>query len=168
MPTYQIAPPGEDGTSGNDSLTTMISRYLRTVSPPVSSYGHTRWDLSAYSGTITAARMRLYGVSYTATRGVTKTYSLIWVDHSSTTTQYSLGTYTYSSTGAVWHTLANYDKFKFNNDNIIRIIVGDPGLFKARTFTLRTQEYATSPDTSDPMLEITLSSGETVFATLVG
>ena len=168
MPVYQIAPPGEDGTDTDDTATLMYAKYAHVLDPPVSSNAHTRWDLSAYSGTITAARLRLYGDSYTATRGVSKTYDIIWVDYSSPATQYNMGGFTYSAAGVVWHTLSNYDKIKFNYDNIIRVVVSDPGITKQRSFAIRTQEYAVSPDTSDPMLEITLASGETVMVRMVG
>jgi len=161
VPTYQIAPPTSDGTDGYDTATTMRARYDDRAFPAITNFMKMSFDLSAYSGTITAARLRLNGQSYSATKGVAKTFNIFHAAGVSTL----LATPTYAAAGMAWYTLSNFSVFTFAA-NVIHVTVNNPGTLKYRDFIAYTKEQATSPDNYDPMLEITIG-GETVQVIMV-
>ena len=154
--------PGADGTSGGDAATTMIARYVNTVPPSVIDFQYMSFDLSSITAkeVIVKIELRLDELTYTATKGLSKIFSIWHYDNPTpgTTITVLLSSIVWAA-GATYHDITTVGLTVFTKDanNEIRIYVPDPGDTNTRVMTGYTTEYAT--EGSRPQLRVTTTIG---------
>lgn len=135
---FYTAQPSGDVPAYYYTTTLLYAAKINTVTPSLTHLAYINIDTSGIpdTDTITAATINFYAHSYTASKGVTKTYN-VWFGGS------VIYSGTFVSAGWVSHALtagelANINKTGTSN---FMISVDDPGVAKARTLTIRAYEY---------------------------
>jgi len=132
-----------DTLSGADYNDLQLKAFNNRVTfPATSSFAYANIDTSGIPDTdvISAATLKLDEYSYTASRGVTKTYYVYILDG---TTWRTITTLTYGGSPAVRSVTLNSTQLGYiskTGETRFRIVVPDPGNMKYRNFLIKAYE----------------------------